>query len=607
MLVCGQPPFQEANESETLTMIMDCKYDIPPHISENCRRNPDKRATLAEITKDPWLSDGKKEHSDMFPLVSKEQLSEEDHNLIIQKIVNGNIATKEEVLDCLEKNEYNHITSTYYLLAERKLRSKTMDHTNKLKRPEQLSVSQSTQLQEKSNTSAAKPCLLSVPRTPGDLPQRSRKCSIVQEDEEEEDISPCSRQEDLGPPLNRRGSRSEGRLNLALQERIAESERRKPTENIKRAKNIYLEKNIKSDLKNGYTATNSTDEVTKCDTIKIPVISNQSSCSYIQLNEIFEDAELLHISEVPSRKFVHRNQPYEQRKIKFHKSRTASCSSSDASDDDSENRKKHAQKLNSSSKSYQSRRDSHDDSSDSQEPGTGAGPSNNTKFNTNTVSFHSNKNRDKKYLKKRNGKTRLRESQSLNRITEVQEDGSQSVVISATIFSIQGTLPPKVKSIGAKILKGFHKTVKQSSNDKYGYDESMVPISKKNSGKVLNNNEMIKNSFETQESHKKMEKCCFKKSRILGKYFHVHKKICIPLPALFSKRRIYKAQSCSSLTKKKIFLNSETLPYMSHNDDNISQNGNNYIGRSSPNIIDLNSVCNELTEICSIKIGMKAM
>lgn len=37
MLVCGQPPFQEANDSETLTMIMDCKYTVPPHISGACR------------------------------------------------------------------------------------------------------------------------------------------------------------------------------------------------------------------------------------------------------------------------------------------------------------------------------------------------------------------------------------------------------------------------------------------------------------------------------------------------------------------------------------------------------------------------------------------
>lgn len=38
MLVCGAAPFQEANDSETLTMIMDCKYTFPTHISQDCKR-----------------------------------------------------------------------------------------------------------------------------------------------------------------------------------------------------------------------------------------------------------------------------------------------------------------------------------------------------------------------------------------------------------------------------------------------------------------------------------------------------------------------------------------------------------------------------------------
>lgn len=37
MLVCGQPPFQEANDSETLTMIMDCKYTVPARVSGSCK------------------------------------------------------------------------------------------------------------------------------------------------------------------------------------------------------------------------------------------------------------------------------------------------------------------------------------------------------------------------------------------------------------------------------------------------------------------------------------------------------------------------------------------------------------------------------------------
>lgn len=37
MLVCGVPPFQETNDSETLVMILDCRYSIPEHVSDECR------------------------------------------------------------------------------------------------------------------------------------------------------------------------------------------------------------------------------------------------------------------------------------------------------------------------------------------------------------------------------------------------------------------------------------------------------------------------------------------------------------------------------------------------------------------------------------------
>lgn len=108
MLVCGQAPFQEANDSETLTMIMDCKYSIPAHVSEDCKRliarmlvrEPEGRASLEEIAADTWLAIGLDTDSvEALPLVSRQQVSDDHHNLIITKMVNGNIATKEEILE----------------------------------------------------------------------------------------------------------------------------------------------------------------------------------------------------------------------------------------------------------------------------------------------------------------------------------------------------------------------------------------------------------------------------------------------------------------------------------------------------------------------------
>ncbi|XP_061574159.1 SNF-related serine/threonine-protein kinase-like [Cololabis saira] len=134
MLVCGQPPFQEANDSETLTMIMDCKYTVPAHVSSFCKdlidrmlqRDPKRRASLEEIESHTWLQGVDPSPATKYstPLVSHKNLSEEEHNSIIQRMVLGDIADREAIVEALETNKYNHITATYYLLAERILREK---------------------------------------------------------------------------------------------------------------------------------------------------------------------------------------------------------------------------------------------------------------------------------------------------------------------------------------------------------------------------------------------------------------------------------------------------------------------------------------------------
>lgn len=134
MLVCGTPPFQEANDSETLTMIMDCKYTVPKHVSKECKdlitrmlqRDPKRRASLEEIENHPWLQgvDPSPATKYNIPLVSYKNLSDEEHNSIIQRMVLGDIADRDAIVDALETNKYNHITATYFLLAERILREK---------------------------------------------------------------------------------------------------------------------------------------------------------------------------------------------------------------------------------------------------------------------------------------------------------------------------------------------------------------------------------------------------------------------------------------------------------------------------------------------------
>ena len=118
MLVCGSAPFQEANDSETLTMIMDCKYTFPKHISQSCRklisrmlqRQPDSRASLQDIVNDSWLGGAGDEEgnaicsADQLPLVSREHLTEEEHAHILARMVAGKIGEKEDIIQVLTTN-----------------------------------------------------------------------------------------------------------------------------------------------------------------------------------------------------------------------------------------------------------------------------------------------------------------------------------------------------------------------------------------------------------------------------------------------------------------------------------------------------------------------
>ncbi|EDO36587.1 predicted protein, partial [Nematostella vectensis] len=131
MLVCGQAPFSEANDSETLTKIMDCRYDVPDHVSPLCKnlisrmliREPHNRASLGEIMSHPWLQQGPTPlvPSDV-PLVAELPLTTDEHLLLLDKMEDGNIADRDKVIRSLEENSYDFTAATYFLLAEQHLR-----------------------------------------------------------------------------------------------------------------------------------------------------------------------------------------------------------------------------------------------------------------------------------------------------------------------------------------------------------------------------------------------------------------------------------------------------------------------------------------------------
>ncbi|XP_044007766.1 SNF-related serine/threonine-protein kinase isoform X2 [Aphidius gifuensis] len=792
MLVCGQAPFQEANDSETLTMIMDCKYSIPAHVSDECKkliakmlvRKPEGRSTLEEIASDSWLGIANDcDIVESLPLVSRQQVSEDNHNFIITKMVNGNIATKEEILEALDKNEYNHITATYFLLAERKLRACRQELAAK-NCPELLNV-RSNDLTvnnlrvEQNSSGSVKQSLLTVPRIPIDTPQnvRVRKCSIVQEEEDEDDVSSCSGHDEHNNNaslclLNRRGSRSEGKLSHILQEHLAQLPEKtliKPVLNNNDHKKIIDkclspshtftvvrvntdigkmpdEENLKNSLSGNdiwssswnksiineteqqplptnkwnnikaekspikiTTTTPTTSPSKKIENYKnidndttmkillesstVPIRSsitvveslknyktmpikniNNTDTDNLLLKEILEDnnCEINKLKDNFTKCRVVRRPGYEQKRNKFHKARAASCSSSDASDDDSESRKKHAHRLGATTeKPLPVRRDSHDDSSDSQDPSGNCEGSGNLGSNTDndnktrdtvnqsstnttntsttttttssggkvqrcndaqTISSFSKRHR---IGRRRNGETRLRESQSLNRITEVQEaeiitskiktnndssiaeshdiiDGSSPKIISQKTLQ---TTEQRAKGFGARLLQtwnliktsGEQDTITNENKKKYSINEQnknkeIYNIDKENTrGININKNE-----------------CKSRKIELLSQYFAVHKKLCVPLPSFLSKGKLYKPRSCDNVSKEQ---KSSGLPksmqlYSSNDKQNNNNNNNHYYHQhhrgSDGNInqnIGLNKCfvdakrCNELSSICHIHLG----
>ena len=65
------------------------------------QREPARRASLQEIERDPWLNAAELGESlaAYLPLVSRQHLSEQEHALIVQKIANGGLGTREEILE----------------------------------------------------------------------------------------------------------------------------------------------------------------------------------------------------------------------------------------------------------------------------------------------------------------------------------------------------------------------------------------------------------------------------------------------------------------------------------------------------------------------------
>jgi len=125
-LVCGYLPFEDQNHAELYKKILNAEYEIPNSVSKEVAdlisgmltTDPTRRMNLNDIRQHPWYR--------QFPEASKKMTD-----------AAGNLAMDEEVLEqldsygyqreyavkCLQTNKHNHVTTTYYLLLEKRLRA----------------------------------------------------------------------------------------------------------------------------------------------------------------------------------------------------------------------------------------------------------------------------------------------------------------------------------------------------------------------------------------------------------------------------------------------------------------------------------------------------
>jgi len=68
-------------------------------------RDPNQRATLDDIMEHPWMSAevGSVSKLALTPLVCRETLTDDDHWHIVQRIVDGKIASKEDVVQYVKQ------------------------------------------------------------------------------------------------------------------------------------------------------------------------------------------------------------------------------------------------------------------------------------------------------------------------------------------------------------------------------------------------------------------------------------------------------------------------------------------------------------------------
>jgi len=122
-LVCGYLPFEDQNTAALYKKILAADYQVPTFISDAVKdligglltADPARRFTIANVRAHPWYRQCPE--SSLQPAGDGGSVSL-DEDVLHELEAYG--FPRDYALRCLELNKHNHITTTYYLLLERK-------------------------------------------------------------------------------------------------------------------------------------------------------------------------------------------------------------------------------------------------------------------------------------------------------------------------------------------------------------------------------------------------------------------------------------------------------------------------------------------------------
>ena len=129
-MLCGYLPFEEESNEELYKKIIEGKFDTPKFLSKDAKdflhcilnTNPKKRFTIQQMHLHPWFNQVDSKINMTEGLLLNKIVVPIDEN-IISEMVNKYNFNGEEIRSGLLLNEHNNITTTYYLILNKKIRN----------------------------------------------------------------------------------------------------------------------------------------------------------------------------------------------------------------------------------------------------------------------------------------------------------------------------------------------------------------------------------------------------------------------------------------------------------------------------------------------------